>query len=109
MNKDSTVISLVAVALAAITMMVAITNKEKNKETTRIIWQNNKDLNSQLIELRTDVDILKGQMEIYENLPIDMRARIEILENRYENLIFFQREIDMKKKLKSPKNAGVVK
>jgi len=70
------------------------------------IW---KELSSQLIVSRTDIDILKGQMKIYENLPIDLRSRIEILEDRYENLIFFQREIDRKKKLKSPKNAGVVK
>ena len=70
------------------------------------IW---KELSSQLIVSRTDIDILKGQMKIYENLQIDLRSRIEILEDRYENLIFFQREIDRKKKLKSPKNAGVVK
>lgn len=75
-----------------------------NKETIRVLWQKNKDLNSQFIAARTDIDVLKGKMQVYENLPIDLRSRIEILENRYENLVFFQREIDMKKKPKTPQN-----
>jgi len=79
-----------------------------NKETIRVLWQKNKDLNSQFIATRTDIDVLKGKMQVYESLPIDLRSRIEILENRYENLVFFQREIDMKKKPKTPQNGKVI-
>jgi len=80
-----------------------------NKETIKTLWQKNKDLGSQFIELRTDVDILKGKMQVYENLPVDLRSRIEVLESRYDNIIFFQREIDKKKKLPQKEKGRVVK
>jgi len=75
-----------------------------NKETIKTLWQRNKDLNSQVIELRTKVDILKGEMKIYENLPIDLRSRIEILETRYDNLIFFKNRLNEKEKKLLNKN-----
>jgi len=75
-----------------------------NKETIKTLWQKNKDLGSQFIELRTDVDILKGKMQVYENLPVDLRSRIEILETRYDNLIFFKNRLNEKEKKLLNKN-----
>ena len=81
--------------LIAISLIIGI----GNKETIKILWQKNNELGYQVIQLRTDIDVLKGQMKIFEHLPIDLRARIGILETRYENLVFFQRQIDKKGKL----------
>lgn len=60
-------------------------------QNKKILYQN---LNSQVIKMRTDIDILKGQMKTYENIPIIFESRIGVLEDRYDNIIFFRKRMN---------------
>jgi hypothetical protein len=75
-----------------------------NKGSISSIYQRQEKILSDFARLRADMDIMNGKMQVYQNVPIDLRSRIEILETRYENLIFFQRQIDKGEKIKPPQN-----
>lgn len=96
--NDSLLGFIVGILTTLITVFIVttVTNDDKSKEE---IWQH---LSKQISVIKTDVDILKGKMKMHENLPIILLSRIEILETRYDNLVFFQREIKDEK----PKEKG---
>ena len=96
--NDSLLGFIVGILTTLITVFIVttVTNDDKSKEE---IWQH---LSKQIVVIKTDVDILKGKMKMHENLPIILLSRIEILETRYDNLVFFQREIKDEK----PKEKG---
>jgi len=88
----------------AILIILSIILGITNKETTRVLWKRQEKILVDIANIKTDIAILKGKMQVYENMPIDLRSRVEVLEDRYENLIFFQNEIKEKEK-----NKGVSK
>jgi pseudouridine-5'-phosphate glycosidase len=47
----------------------------------------NNDLQNQLIELRTQQAVIKGQFKSIQTLHYDLRSRVEIIEEKYDRFI----------------------
>jgi len=92
-SQNKFLFCLIGIVFISITIIVI--NLQPN--TTQKLFDT-QPLTTQIIELRTEVDILKGQMQIYENLPIDLRARIELLEGRYDSILSFQNELCLERR-----------
>jgi len=99
MNSEN-MIKITVGGFMGILIVISLILGVGNKETTKIMWNKQEKIFVDIARIKIDIAILKGKMQVYENMPIDLRSRIEILETRYENLIFFQNEIKEKEKTK---------
>jgi hypothetical protein len=90
-SQNKFLFALFITTIIVITIIIVISQKSSNNKPKNLF--DTQPLTTQIIELRTEVDILKGQMQIYENLPIDLKARIELLEGRYDRVASFQNEL----------------
>lgn len=84
-------------SILAIIVAIVLILSIQNKETSRIMWDRQEDILVDISQIRLEMDIIKGKMEVYENLPIDIRNRMEIIEMRVDNIIFFKEQLEKDK------------
>ena len=93
MEKQNKFLGIICIIILGLILIVVIFMDVQDKKQWRQKQVQNKSLIQQIIQLKTDIDVLKGQMEIYKNIPIDLRSRIELLEGRYDRISSFQNQL----------------
>lgn len=87
---DLNITPLIVLLATIVILTIMVIREIKSLNNTFIPYEM---LDKRISEIKTDVDVLKGQMKAYQDTPLDLRARIEVIEMRMDNLMFFQKDL----------------